>query len=59
MGALQPPRPGGDLADGQGRGVINVQRAAFQRLGGIDKAAEFALGHVTPADLFRGDFRGF
>ena len=58
MGALEPARARGDLADRDGGGVVDEERAGFERLGGVDEAAELVLVHVAAADLVRGDFRG-
>ena len=59
MRALQPPCPCRNLGNRQGGRVVDVKRAAFQRLCGFDKAAKLRFGHVAPTDLFGRHFGGF
>ena len=59
VGPLEPSRTGGQLADRQGGRVVDIQRAGFQRFGGIDETAEFGLCHITRPDLVGRDFGRF
>ena len=51
MGPFEAARARGNLRDRQGRGVIDIKRARFERFGSLDKATEFALIHVTLTDF--------
>ncbi len=53
MCPFQTSRAGSQLADRQGRRVIDKQRAGFEVFGSLNKAAEFRFGHITRADLVR------
>ena len=59
MRPFQPPAARRDLADRQGGRVVDIKRAAFQRLRGLDETAEFPFGHVAAPDLFRRHLGGF
>ncbi len=54
MGSFEAAGTGGELADRDCCGVVNIKRAGIKAFGGVDKAAEFALGHVALADFVAG-----